>query len=303
MVSTWPLTARGPSLERLGKLYADSTIGGVVLTGPAGVGKTRLGEEALRSAASAGRPTARAVGHPATQSIPLGALAHMLPVDLAHDVGGGIGEDDRAVLFHGARVSLTEQAGSHRLLLMVDDVDQLDDTSLALLLPLMIDRTVFLVATIRSGLALPAVIASLVKDSHMLLERLPTLTRDEVVTLLYRVLDGPVDTSSVDRLAAVSDGNLQVLREIVLQAREQGVLIHKDGVWQLTGLPSSAQLEDLVVSHLADLELDAQRMLEVLAVARTLGLADLEPLAPRARSSTWRSEASSTSRSIGVAPT
>src|SRR5262245_24210901 len=63
--TAWPLTARSSNLERLGRWYADQTVGGVVLSGPAGVGKTRLGEEALRAAAAADRPTARAVGHPA----------------------------------------------------------------------------------------------------------------------------------------------------------------------------------------------------------------------------------------------
>ena len=44
---TWPLTARGALFERLGRAYVEADTGGVVLTGPAGVGKTRLGEELL----------------------------------------------------------------------------------------------------------------------------------------------------------------------------------------------------------------------------------------------------------------
>ena len=115
--------------ERLGRMYADRSIGGVVLTGPAGAGKSRLAEELLTVAA--GRPTARVVGHPATQSIPLGAMAHLLPADLTRNIG--LGDDDRASLFHRARQHLAEHAGSERLLVVADDVDQLDETSLGVL--------------------------------------------------------------------------------------------------------------------------------------------------------------------------
>ena len=85
--SSWPLTARSAQLERIARWYRDQQVGGVVLTGPAGVGKTRLGEEVLARFTDA--PTSRAVGHPATKPIPLGALAHLLPIDLARDLGTG----------------------------------------------------------------------------------------------------------------------------------------------------------------------------------------------------------------------
>ncbi|HSB84904.1 MAG TPA: ATP-binding protein, partial [Ilumatobacteraceae bacterium] len=72
-LAPWPLTGRSAQLEQLGRHYLDGLCGGVVLSGPAGVGKTRLAEEALSLAERASRPTARAVGHPSTQAIPLGA--------------------------------------------------------------------------------------------------------------------------------------------------------------------------------------------------------------------------------------
>jgi len=44
----WPLTGRSAQLEELGRPYRDPDRAGVILQGPAGVGKTRLAEEALR---------------------------------------------------------------------------------------------------------------------------------------------------------------------------------------------------------------------------------------------------------------
>jgi DNA-binding CsgD family transcriptional regulator len=271
------MTARSALFQRLGRAYADPANGGAVLTGPAGVGKTRLGEELLRAAAPL--PTARAVGHPATQSIPLGALAHLLPNDLSRDIG--VSADDHMTLFHRARFSLTERAGNQRLVMLIDDVDQLDDTSLALLLPLTLDRAVYLIATIRSGRPFPSVITSLLKDRHLDVVEVPPLTHDEVGTLLHRVLDGPVHGASVQQLATLSGGNLQVLREMVHRAVEQGALLNEDDVWQLRAVPSSTTIEELVSAQLSDLDGDESEVMELLAVAGSLGLRELDHLIGR----------------------
>ena len=260
--------------ERLGRMYADRTIGGVVLTGPAGAGKSRLAEELLTVAA--GRPTARVVGHPATQSIPLGAMAHLLPADLTRNIG--LGDDDRASLFHRARQHLAERAGSERLLVVADDVDQLDETSLGVLMPFTTDRSIFLVATIRAGRPLPSVIASLLKDEHVILMPLPPLTHDEVATLLHRALDGPVDTRAAERLAIASNGNLQILRELVHLSLDQGALREQDELWCLDEMPTSSTLEELITSQLAELEPQLATVLEMLALAGQMGLSDIEEM-------------------------
>lgn len=275
MSAQWPLTARAATIERLGRAYTAGSTGGVVLTGPAGVGKTRLGEELL--ARAGGRPTARAVGHTATQAIPLGALAHLLPTEIAREIG--IGDDERASLFHRARAAIAELAGHDRLLLLVDDVDQLDDTSLALLLPLALQRTVFLVATIRLGRPMPSVIATLAKDGHLTVEDVAPLDHDGIVTLLHRVLDGPVETVSGERLALVSEGNLQVLHEVVQLGRQRGTLRVEHGVWRLTEVPVPRALDELIRSRLGALVGTDRRAIDLLAVAGSLLVDDLVALA------------------------
>ena len=274
---TWPLTGRGELFERLGHMYADRSIGGVVLTGPAGAGKSRLAEELL--VAAAGRPTAHVVGHPATQSIPLGAMAHLLPSDITRNIG--LDDDDRASLFHRARQHLAEHAGSERLLVVADDVDQLDETSLGVLMPFTAERSIFLVATIRAGRPLPSVIASLLKDEHVVLMPLPPLTHDDVATLLHRALDGPVDTGTAERLAEASHGNLQILRELVHLSLDQGTLRERDELWCLSELPTSSTLEELIASQLADLDTESTTVLEMLAIAGRIGLADIEEMTDR----------------------
>jgi DNA-binding CsgD family transcriptional regulator len=254
----------------------DRQVGGVVLTGPAGVGKTRLGEAVLHATPL---PTARAVGHPATRPIPLGALAHLLPSDLVHDLGT---DDDRSSLFHRARASLAERAGDERLVLLVDDVDQLDDTSLALLLPLTVERIVFVVATLRAGQPMPDVVASLVKDGHLVAHTVEPLDADDIRALLDVVLDGPVDPTAATQLAERSQGNLQVLQELVWRALADELLRPEHGVWRLESLPRSDSLEELVAAHIDGIDGSARETLDVLAVAGTVGLADLEQMTDHA---------------------
>jgi len=275
MAASWPLTGRSGELEQLSRLYLDGDCGGVVLHGLAGVGKTRLAEEALRLAERAGRRAERAVGHPATQQIPLGALAHLLPPDLVHDLG--VGDDERTALFHAARAELGRESDNGRLVLLVDDLDLLDDTSVAVLVPLIVARSVFVVGTVRTGQAPSPRLAGLQRDGHLARIALEPLPPDELGALLHRALDGPVTTAAFDELARVSGGNLQVLTELVRGARERGVLVRVGDAWTLTArLPTTAALEELVAEHLACVDAAGLAVLEVLAVCERFGLTDLE---------------------------
>jgi ATP/maltotriose-dependent transcriptional regulator MalT len=275
MLAPWPLTGRSAELERLGGLYRNGACGGVVLFGPAGVGKTRLAEEALRLAERAGQRIERAVGHPATQAIPLGALAHVLPSELVR--GLGVGDDERTALFHAARAELGRLAGDSRLLLLVDDLDLLDDTSVAVLVPLIVSRTVFLVGTVRTGRTASPRLAALRRDGHLVRVDLRPLSPDELGVLLHRALDGPVSALALAELARLSGGNLQVLTELVRGARERDALAEVGGVWDLTGrLPTTTALDELVAEHLAGVDAAGRAVLELLAVCERFGLTDLE---------------------------
>ena len=275
MIAPWPLTGRSAQLEELGRHYRDPARAGVVLHGPAGVGKTRLAEEALRLAERGGRTVSRAVGHPATQEIPLGALAHLLPADLTNELG--VGDDERTGLFHAARAELRRLAGDDRLVLLVDDLDLLDDTSVAVLVPLIMSRTVFLVGTVRTGRTPSPRLSVLHRDGHLVRMEIEPLGPDDLGTLLHRALDGPVSETARAELARLSGGNLQVLTELVRGARERGVLTDASGAWDLIGpLPTTAALDELVAEHLAGIEPRALALLELLAVCERFGLADVE---------------------------
>ncbi len=275
MVAPWPLTGRTAQLEELARHYRAGECGGVVLQGPAGVGKTRLAEEAAIRLERAGRGVERAVGHWATQPIPLGAFAHLLPSALVEELG--VGEDERTALFHGARAALRRLADEDRLVLIVDDVDLLDDTSVAVIVPLIVSRTVFLIGTVRAGRTPSSQLTSLQRDGHLIRLDLEPLAPGELGALLHRALDRPVGSGAFAELARLSGGNLQVLTELVRGALERGVLVELGGVWQLTApLPTTTALEELVAEHLDGVDQAGLAVLELLAVCERFGLTDLE---------------------------
>ena len=274
----WPLVGRAAELELLADWFRSSQdTGGVLLTGAAGMGKTRVAEEAFRLAVGAGVPVARAAGHPEARSIPFAALAHLLPGDLATAVGPD-GELDRAVVFHRARGALRERAGAARLLVLIDDADLLDELSRALLSSLVQSRTAFAVLTMRTTGG-PTPFDHLLKDGHLMRLEITPLRDEAVETLLHRVLGGPLVAESVRLLTASATGNPGVLRQLVDSALDDGTLGEHDGVWRLTGrLRPTPSMESLVDERLRGLDETHRHAAELLAVVGEVGYEAVRPI-------------------------
>src|SRR4051794_26476685 len=223
----WPMVGRDRDLERLGHWMNEDATGGVLLTGHAGIGKTRLAEAALELAEASALPTARVTGHCEGRTIPFAAFSHLLPEDVAANADD---EFDRARVFHRARAAVQAQAGERRLALLIDDADQLDELSRALVTTLVQSRTVFAIITMRTEGG-PTIYDHLVKDGHVLRLGVEPLAGDTVAELLRQVLGGPMVAESVQRLSDAAMGNPGVLRQLVDAARDAGALTSRDGVW------------------------------------------------------------------------
>ena len=74
----WPLAGRREELREMSRLF-DVGGRGLILAGPAGVGKTRLALELLARVEATGGRTVRVIGTRAAAGIPLGAFASVLP--------------------------------------------------------------------------------------------------------------------------------------------------------------------------------------------------------------------------------
>jgi len=268
----WPLVGRRPELSEFSQALADPDCHAFVAHGPAGVGKTRLAEECLQHADRLGLSIGRATASTEARSVPLAALAHLLPPHLEPDESPSGEPVDSVELFARARRAFDGRREGGRYVLMVDDLHLLDVTSATLLRQLLVTGTVFLVGSVLSGQRAATSVAALWRDDRCRRVDLGHLARDSVETLLHHALGAPVDGPTAHSLWSTSEGNVLFLRELVLGAEQSGALIDEGGVWRLARpLTSTPRLNELVAARVAGVEEPGQRVLEVLALCGPLG--------------------------------
>ncbi|MGH9034652.1 MAG: AAA family ATPase, partial [Acidimicrobiia bacterium] len=273
MGGEWPLVGRAGELSQLEALMGGSDCRGVVLAGAAGVGKTRLGLEALALAEHAGRATVRVTATRSATGLPFGALAPLLPA-AGFEAGGLV--DTRAELLRRLAAALVERAEGRRLVLLVDDAHLLDDASATLIHQLAVTNAAFILATVRAGDPAPDSVVALWKDGLVERIELLGLRTDSIEELLSTVLGGPVNPAAAVRLAVRSQGNALFVRELVVGSLQDGTLRDDGGMWHLVG-PStpSDRLVELVEARLGRLTDEERALLEVVSFAEPLGPAEL----------------------------
>ena len=221
----WPMMGRDEELAFIRAALTGERATGLVITGAAGVGKTRLALAAVQEAEGAGCAAAWTVATRAAAGIPFAAFAQLLP-----PLRGG-----PAGMLRQAAAALRDRAAGRRLVVAVDDADLLDDASASLLPQLASGRTAFVVVTVRSGQAVVDPIVSLWKDGSCEYLELQALSRDQHGRLARDVLQGDVDRGTLMRLWDASDGNPMFLRELILDGLEHGALTEADGLWRWRG--------------------------------------------------------------------
>ena len=229
----WPLIGRDAELMLLSASMDDPACGGVALAGPAGAGKTRLAREVNELASLRGLATVAVRATKSSADMPLVALAPLfakLGVDpataespalamaaaVARLTGGGIGQDtigeDAAVT---ASAPTTTKPGHARIVLVIDDIQDLDDTSMALVDHLVNAGGIFVVMTVRHGEMRPRGLHDLWTDGRIVRIEIEPLTAPHVGALVGAVLGGPVDGAALQALTSQSGGNVLFLRELV----------------------------------------------------------------------------------------
>lgn len=239
---------------------------GVVLVGPAGVGKTRLATESLAIAVRIGFATARVLATRAAASVPFGALAQLLTSPLGDDVLG-------PGALRAAGDAVAAHAGGEPFMLLVDDAHLLDSASATVVHQLVMSTDTFVVVTVRSGEPCPDPIAALWKDEMAVRIDLGPLGREDTERLVSELLDGIVEAATARAVWERSGGNPLFVRELVAGAVESGVLQAVDDIWRLVApLRPSPRLDELVGDRLSDLSPEELAAFELVVVGEPLDL-------------------------------
>ena len=263
------LIGRESELAAVGAALRRPDLAAVLVTGDAGVGKSCLLDATLQHAEQHGFATVAISGTRALADIPLAAFAAMLPHRLAGDAGDLV----------QIRRMLQERAGGRPLLLGVDDAQLLDEASAAVTYQLATDLTAFVVATIRTGEIPPDAITALHKDGLAARISLDPFGRADLDAFARATLLGAVAPELTDELWTRTLGNPLFARELLLQARDIGSIVQRDGAWRLAGeFVAPDSLGDLVESRLAGLSERHQRAAALVAVGGPLEIELLERL-------------------------
>jgi DNA-binding NarL/FixJ family response regulator len=265
------MVGRVTELARVAQALA-SGAPGVVVQAPAGIGKSRLARAALAEAERKGTSTLWVQATHSAASVPLGAFAPFIRVELRFD--------DRFELLRATVQALSGLAGGRPLVVGVDDAQLLDDVSASLVLHLANSTAAFVLATVRSGEPCPDAIVSLWKDAGAQRLELDAFDQRETGELVERVVGGPVEQRVQHWVWDSTGGNPLYVRELLLGALASAALIAVDGFWRLEVRPAlSGSLTELISARLRGLDDRERRVLELLALGEPLRLHELIELA------------------------
>ncbi|KAA0101458.1 LuxR family transcriptional regulator [Mycolicibacterium sp. P1-5] len=265
MGTGWQLLARPAKYELIRSTLSDSKVSGVVITGPAGVGKTTLARSVTSSLPGRTRWAACTTS---SSSIPLGAFAQWVKPTEARDP---------IELLVSARQSLLADGPP---VIGVDDAHLLDQLSATLLHQIAVERIGVIVATVRSGEAVPDSVMTLWEDGYLRRIDLEPFSREECVALVESVLGGTLEELSANVVWCQSGGNPLFLRHMVEAALESGTLSQVKGVWQLRGATTvSSGLATLLENRFDNADPAAVTVLRLLSLCEPLDINVLVELA------------------------
>jgi DNA-binding CsgD family transcriptional regulator len=264
-MARWDFVGRAEERARLIAVAAEPTDRGLVFSGAAGIGKSRLLHEAVAALPAEHHAVRVAAANTASSGLPFGGLAQVLPPDPPAGLSA-------AGLLRWAVDSMFADANGRPVVLAVDDAHLLDPPSAALV-HLLVREGATLLGTLRTAEPVPAPIAALWTEGLVAHAELAPLDADESRDLLESMLGSPVESGSAQRLARLAGGNPLMLRELVMAANTGGEMTQAYGVWRWTGrLTLAPSLADLVAARIGGLTDGVRDVLELVAFGDPVGL-------------------------------
>ena len=261
----WGFVGRADELTRLAAVVTGDSHRGLIISGSAGIGKSRLLREAVAFLPAEHYAVHWASANIAGSGLPFGGLAQILPTDPPAGLSP-------AGLLRWAVDGLHAESGDRSLVLAIDDAHLLDPPSAALT-HLLVREGATLLATLRTAEPVPPPISALWTEGLLGHVELAPLTDEESHELLTALVRGPVEAGSAQRLIRLGAGNPLLLRELVLAAVGGGELVETYGFWRWTGrLTLAPSLADLVGARISGLPPGVRDVLELVSFGEPVGL-------------------------------
>jgi DNA-binding CsgD family transcriptional regulator len=233
----------------------------VHVAGLRGSGRSALLGQVTDRLATLGVPVVAVRGMRALRDRPLGALAV---------AGVPVTSTPHALsMLTSAVDGLAELLASPSAVLLVDDADELDTTSIAAILAVQ-GRLRTRVVTSSRPTRTPATLTDELRPGARV--DLPPLPFDGVHRLLHTLLGSGVAPATVARIASASGGLPGLVEALVDTARRENRLVVRDGRWEARGGLWTSPLSQTVEPFLTDLDEAERGALALLAFAGTVSL-------------------------------
>lgn len=263
MAADWPFLGRQREVDAVVAACSPGR-GGVVIAGPAGVGKTSIADAARRRLRAQGRGTPLVLATASAARVPYGVFPPA-------QGPGGPASSAAAILGAGTDA-----------VCLIDDAHLLDRRSAALVRRLAADGGITVVLTVRTGEPVPDDVTAVWRDGLLARLDVAPLADADLLAAAESFLGGPLDASAAERLTRLSAGNALYLRLLVEGQRASGRLTRVGKVWRWhdPGLPPA--LVELVSARLDALPATVREVLDIVALASPLDVATLSGLTSRA---------------------
>lgn len=269
----------------------------VVVSGEPGIGKSSLLAETGRRLRDLGRPVAAAESDDVSRRIPYAAVATALrSLPATDDVRAAVAALDLTstpdATWFGRSCelvarALTGLAADRPAALLLDDLDQVDDDSLAMLAVVLRRITaapLVLVTAVREHHRNPGVeelLDRLERHAEVVRVRLAPLGGGEVARIVETVLGTPVDDGLAHEVCRRADGNPFFAVEIARSLRELDLVAVDGDRAKLAVSPSAIRLtrRDAVLRRVAPLDRDTRAVARAVSIFRRVRLDQIGLLA------------------------
>ncbi|GEE02327.1 LuxR family transcriptional regulator [Gordonia spumicola] len=225
----------------------------VLITGPSGIGKTRLSREFVDSV---GRRPFWIIGSAAMRDTPLAAVAAAVPVDAS----GGV----------AATVDSLRAALSDDVVVIVEAAEHLDSASSAVVARLV--SSIARPGLITAAGAVDPVLARALRDASAVEVRVAALGLEATTDLIESSLDGRLAVDDAVRIHRLTGGNPLMVTEAFDSAIASGAVVRcDDAVWRLDADPAiSAGLRQVCADRLMRATPAERRLVDLLALCQPL---------------------------------